>query len=107
MKESEFVANVLAGKPLLLVEYRSFVADEIVRKVPKAGQSATMPIIKHKVLLGDDSWELGEFLDDGQEVKSYKSQFRARDLVAVQVETMEKTKWGSRMNGVMLGKLEK
>jgi len=106
MKKAEFSKQALAGKPLLVVEYRDTEKDTINRKVVKAGESATMPMIKHKVLVGNDSWELTQFPNSQKEFDEYKSPYAMRDLIVVQVESMEKTKYGSRMNGEILGKLE-
>jgi len=106
MKSSEFSKQALSGRPLLVVEYREMQLDEVRRKVPKVGESATMPLIKHKVLVGNESWEIGEFLPDGADLKAIKPPFQMRDLVVVEVETMEKSKWGSRMQATIHGKLE-
>jgi len=106
MTKEEFVKIVLTGRPVILVEYRSANPDTIRRKVVKAGESAEMPLIKHKVLVGDDSWEVAEFLDDGKSLKDYKVQFVSRDIVAFELESMEKSKWGNRMSGTFLGKME-
>lgn len=106
MKASEFSKQALTGKPLLVVEYREMQVDEVRRKVQKVGEAATMPLIKHKVLVGNESWEIGEFLADGVDVKAVKQPYAMRDLVVVEVETMEKSKWGARMQAKFHGKLE-
>lgn len=106
MKKDDLMKLVLAGKPVLLCEYRSTEKDMVNRKVVKAGESATMPLLKHKVLVGDDSWELGEFPASKEDFDKYKSPYQVRDMVIVQVETMERTKYGTRMQGEILGKLE-
>lgn len=106
MKKAEFSKLALSGKPLLVVEYREMQLDEVRRKVAKVGEAATMPIIKHKVLVGNDSWEIGEFLKDGVDAKTIKAPFQMRDLVVVEVKSMEVTKWGSRMDATFHGKLE-
>lgn len=108
MKKDTFITQVLAGKPLILVEYRATETDEINRKVVKAGESAVMPVVKHKVLVGNDSWEVTEFLPDGADLKQVKAPFGLvmRDLVILEVEAMERTKFGNRISGTFLGKLE-
>jgi len=107
MKEQDFIKAVLSGRPLVLVEYRSTETDVINRKVVKTGQSAVMPIIKHKVLVGDNSYELPEFPEEGADLTKYVSPYVQRDTLVVNVLTMEQTKWGSRMSGDILGKLTK
>lgn len=101
-----FIKSVLAGKPLLLVEYRATETDTINRKVVKAGESAVMPVVKHKVLVGNDSYEVAEFLPDGADLTKVKAPFMARDMVVLEVQTMERTKYGNRINGTFHGKLE-
>lgn len=106
MKRDTLIAQVLAGKPLLVVEYRETKTETINRKVVKAGESSVMPMSKHKVLVGNDSYEVAEFLPDNTDIKSVKAPFNARDMVVLEVESMEKTKWGNRINGTFHGKLE-
>lgn len=106
MKKDTLIAQVLAGKPLIVVEYRDTQADTINRRVVKAGESATMGIIKHKVLVGNDSYEVTEFPKDGTDLTKIQKPFNVRDLVVLEIETMERTKYGNRINGTFHGKLE-
>lgn len=108
MKASEITALVMKGRPVLLVEYRATETDTINRKVVKAGESAVMPVVKHKVLVGNDSWEVTEFMPDGTDLKTVKRPFDAamRDMLVIEVEAMERTKFGNRITGTFLGKLE-
>lgn len=106
MKKEQFSKEALAGRPLIIVEYRSTETEELRRKVVKVGEASTMPIVKHKVLVGNDSFEVAEFLADGAKLQDVKAPFVMRDLVVFEVETMEKTKWGNRMSGKFHGKLE-
>jgi len=106
MKKDTFIAAVLAGNPLLLVEYRATETDTINRKVVKAGESAVMPVVKHKVLVGNDSWEVTEFLPDGSDLSKVKAPFAPREMAVLKVESMERTKFGNRINGEFQGKLE-
>jgi len=107
MKEAQFIKDALAGRPLIVVEYRATETDTIRRKVVKAGEASTMPIIKHKVLSGNDSFEVAEFLPDGSNLSEVKPPFAFRDLVVFEVDSREVTKYGSRMTGTFHGKLEK
>jgi len=106
MKKQVFIDAVLAGRPLVLVEYRATETDEINRKAPKQGESATMPIVKHTILVGNKSYEVAEFLPDKFDVKTYKATYQMRDLVVLEIDGMEKTKWGDRINGEFHGKIE-
>jgi len=106
MKKQEFIDKVIAGKPLLHVEYRSCEIDDINRKVVKVGESTTQPIIKHKVLVGDDSYEVGEFPEAGFDRKTYVAPYKKGDMVVLQIRTMEMTKYGTRINGEFHGKIE-
>jgi len=106
MKKEAFLTNVLAGKPMILVEYRDMEADTINRKVVKAGESATMPMCKHKVLVGNDSYEVAQFLPDGTDPTKVPKPYQTRDMVVLEVETMERTKYGNRIQGTFHGKLE-
>lgn len=107
MKESEFIKKALSGTPLIVVEYRATETDEVRRKVVKVGESSVMPMVKHKVLVGNDSFEIGEFLPDGAKLSEVKAPYAPRDLVVFEVTTMEVTKYGARMSGTFHGKLEK
>lgn len=110
MTKEDMFKLVLSGRPVLLVEYRATETDSVNRKVVKAGESATMPVVKHKVLVGNDSWEVTEFLPDGADLNAAKKPPHGavmRDLLVVEVRSMEKTKWGSRIDGDFLGKLDK
>lgn len=106
MKSSEVSKQVLAGRPLMVVEYRATEVDMVNRKVVKAGEAATMPILKHKVLVGNDSWELAQFVKDGVDPSKVAPPGVMRDLIVVEVAAMERTKYGNRMSGEILGKLE-
>lgn len=106
MKKEEYTRRSLSGDPLILVEYRSTEIDEIRRKVVKAGESSVMPMIKHKVLVKNDSYEVAEFVNDGVDLKAYKAPFVMRDMVVFEIDGMEATKWGTRLKGSFHGKLE-
>lgn len=106
MKKDKLIELVLSGKPLLVVEYRETKAENINRKVVKAGESSVMPVVKVKVLVGNDSYEITEFLPDGTDITKIGEKFKTRDLIVIEVETMEKTKWGNRISGEIHGKLE-
>jgi len=106
MKKQVLCDAVLAGQPLLVVEYRATETDTINRKVVKAGESAVMPVVKHKVLVGNDSWEVTEFLPDGADLSKVKPPFTPRQLVVLKVEAMERTKFGNRISGEFQGALE-
>jgi len=106
MKKQAFIDAALAGKPVILVEYRATETDTINRKVVKAGESATMPVVKHTVLVGNQSFEVAEFLPDGADLSKVKAPYIMRDMVVIEIESMEQTKWGARMGGKFLGKLE-
>jgi len=107
MKEAEFIKQTLAGRPLVVVEYRSTETDTIRRKVVKAGESSTMPMVKHTVLVGHQSWEISEFLPDGARLEDVKAPYEFRDMIVVEIETMEATKWGKRLTATFHGKLTK
>jgi len=106
MKQSEFIKQVLAGKPLCLVEYRKTEGDEIRRKVVKAGESAVMPMAKHTVISDDKSFEVAEFLPDGAKIADIKAPYERGAVVAFYVDSKEETKFGARLTGMFLGKLE-
>lgn len=106
MKKQEFINHVCNGRPLILVEYRATETDEVRRKVVKAGESAVMPMVKHTVLVGNDSFEVAEFLPDGADIKAVKAPYTFRDSVVFEVHSLEKTKYGNRATGVFHGKLE-
>lgn len=106
MKTSVFLSQVRNCVPLILVEYRKMETDELRRSVPKRGESATMPIIKHSVLVDEKSFELAQFVDDDKKVEDYKQVYNKGDKVIIKVEYMEKTKYGDRIQGEIIGKLE-
>jgi len=106
MKKDDMIKAVLAGRPLILVEYRACETDSINRKVVKAGQSSVMPVAKHKVLVENDSWEVTEFLDDGVDLSKVKAPYAMRDMVVLEIKAMERTKYGNRVEGEFHGKLE-
>lgn len=106
MKKDKFIESVLSGKPFLHVEYRSFEVDTINRKVVKVGESATMPIKKHKVLVGDDSYEVAEFVAPGEDVSKAVAPYKKGEMVILEIRTMEMTKYGTRINGDFHGKIE-
>jgi len=106
MKQSVMMSKIVAGNPLFVVEFRKTETDSVRRKVQKAGEAATMPLVKHTVLLGDVSFELTEFLPDGADLAQVKAPFERGAKVIVHIETIEKTKWGNRINGSFQGLLE-
>lgn len=101
MNKDKLLVAILSGKPIILVEYRKCEFDIIRRNAPKTGQSPTMPQLKHTVLVGDVSYEVTEWLesDKGYTVGEVKPMFARGTRCAVELESMEKTKYGNRIEG--------
>jgi len=106
MKTSELIRLVLKGRPVLVAKYLGMEKDSIRRRVPKEGESATMPVCKHKLLVGYESFELAVFLDKGQNLEDQKELYEEGTPIVVQVDALEKTKYGNRMQGTIAGPLE-
>jgi len=99
MTKSELLKDVIAGKPLLVVEYRTVKTDVVRRNAPKTGQSATMPQAKHKILIGDNSYEVTDWLPDGTDLKAVVPLWERGTRCVLEVETIEHSEYGNRVNG--------
>lgn len=106
MKKEELIKRVLAGEPLIIVEYRKVETDEIRRKTVKQGESSTMPMAKHTVLVDSVSYEHVDFLPDGVKPETVKPHYPPRTLVVYKVEGMHRDEYRSSIKGSFEGKLE-
>jgi len=106
MKSAELLKLVLAGRLIAVVEFRKTETDTVRRKAPKAGEQATMPMVKHTVLVNDESFEVTEFLPDGADLKAVKAPFERGQRVALEIEGMERSKYGNRIQGTFQGLME-
>jgi len=106
MKHSEVIKSVLAGMPLVIVEFRKTETDTLRRKAPKQGEAALMPQAKHTVLIGDVSFEVVEWLPDGADLSKVTAPHPRGARVVMELESMEQTKYGNRASGKFHGLLE-
>jgi len=107
MKESAILARIVNGEPIIFAEFRNSKGDIIRRKAPKPGEQATMPQAIHTVLVGDESFQVIEWLDDGADVTKVVDKYAKRARVAVKIESMERSKYGNRIAGEFVGEVEK
>lgn len=62
MKQADLIKCVLAGKPLVVVEYRSFKEDAISYRDKKTGQAVHRLVLKHATEMGNDQVQVTEWL---------------------------------------------
>jgi len=76
MIQSAFIEQALAGKPLVLVEYRSFKEEQIRYRDKKTGATVERLIMKHAVEMGGAQVQISEWLPDdakvGQSIPPFK-----------------------------------
>jgi len=106
MKQAEYIKRSLLGERLIIVEFRKTEADEIRRKVVKQGESSTMPMAKHTVLVDSQSFEHAEFLPDGAKLDAVKALYPPRTLVVYKVEGLHRDEYRSQIKGSFEGRLE-
>jgi len=90
MKQAEILKGVLAGVPLVVVEYRAFKVDNITYADKKAGgMRVTKPIVKHSIELADTQASIAEWLPDGVNLADVKPSFKKGDKCVLRIEGVE------------------
>lgn len=76
MKESAIMPALMAGKPLLVVEYRSSNPEVITYRDKQTGRSANFKALTHTVELGTASVMVRERVGDDFDPATYKAPFK-------------------------------
>jgi len=102
MKESDLLKNVLAGRPVVVVEYRSFKLDQLrFADKRQGGSMVTKPIVKHGIELRDTQASITEWLPDGFEVKQAKPTFKKGDRCVLTIQGIETVQGFASIKGVL------
>lgn len=90
MKKTEFVNAALEGKPVVLVEYRSFKIENITYRDKKTQQTISRDIVKHAVEMGDSQVSVSEWVPAGVDAKTIKPPFNKGQRVVLELRGMER-----------------
>jgi len=89
MNQETLIKNVLAGKPCVVVEYRSFKLDTITYIGKKSGVRESKPVIKHAIELADTQAAITEWLPDGADLAQVKPNFKKGEKCVLTLEGIE------------------
>lgn len=90
MLQSEFIKSALEGKPVVLVEYRSFKVEHISYRDKKTGNAVSRDIVKHAVEMGDSQVSVSEWVPEGVKPESIKPPFNKGQRVVLELRGMER-----------------
>jgi len=101
MKQRDLIKHVLAGKPLVIVEYRSFKEDTIRYRDKKTGNTIERIIIKHAVEMGANQVSVTEWLPDDAKPGMAKPPFTKGQRVILELEGMEREQAFYKASGTL------
>jgi len=104
MKSSDVVREVLAGRLLVVAEYRSFKPDSVRMRDKASGQTVIKPKVLHSLEFGDVQVTISEWLPDGVSILDAKPPFNKGQKVVVRMKTLEPVNFGASYT--MTGALE-
>jgi len=90
MNKEQFLKVALSGKPVVIVEYRSFKEDAISYRDKKSGQAVHRLIVKHAVEMGADQVQVTEWLPEGAKPGEAKSAFKKGQQCVLEITGMER-----------------
>jgi len=88
MDQKAFVKAALEGKPVVLVEYRSFKPDKISYRDKKTGQAIEQLIVKHGVEMGELQVQVAEWMPQGTTEAQVKPPFAKGAKAVLLIEGM-------------------
>jgi hypothetical protein len=88
MLQAEFIAQALAGKPVVLVEYRSFKQEEIRYRDKKTGAAVERQIVKHAVEMGGAQVQISEWLPEGTKPGTAQPPFKKGHMAVLEIHGM-------------------
>jgi len=84
---------------MIVVAYIGHTPEVKRNEAPKKNQAAEMYLSKHSVLWGSKTYELTEFKNSQVELDKCVRLAPEFTAMAVQVDSIEETKWGNRIQG--------
>jgi len=104
MTQKEFIEAALAGKPIIIVEYRSFKLETIKfrDKSSVTGQMIEKDTVAHACEAGDMQMRITEWLPDGADVKNLKAPFAKGQKCAFLIKGMQQDKGFFRAQGELV-----
>lgn len=104
MKMEQVIAEVRAGRLLVVGEYRSFKPDAVRMRDKATGAMVSKPKVLHALEFGDVQVTISEWLPDGVSIIDVKPPFAKGDKVVVRMKTLEPVNFGASYT--MTGTLE-
>jgi len=94
MKKSVVLSSVLAGKLLLISEYRSFKVEPIQYRDKKSGAMMHRFIAKHSLEAGDNQLQVADFMPDdyNHEKAPAVAPFKKGTICVLEVDTFKQEK---------------
>lgn len=99
MNKDAFIQGALDGKPLVLVEYRSFKEETLRYRDKKTGQAVERLVIKHAVEMGGNQVQVGEWLPDTAKPGQAQPPFKKGSVCVLQFEGFEREQGFYRATG--------
>lgn len=92
MKRAQLAELMMEGAPIVVVEYRGTVADEIKYQDKKTGLAAVMQSLRHNVELGNLQISVKEYVPDGAKAKEIKVLFKKGQKLALHIKDLIQSK---------------
>jgi len=99
MNEATILKSVLAGVPMVVVEYRSFKIETISYSDKKSGMKVSKPIVKHAIELADTQASIAEWLPDGTDLTQVKPIFKKGERCVLRIEGVENVQGFASIRG--------
>lgn len=101
MLKSVFIEQALAGKPLVLVEYRSFKEEQIRYRDKKTQATVERLIMKHAVEMGGAQVQISEWLPDDAKPGESKPPFTKGAMAVLEIRGMKQEQGFFKAEGAL------
>lgn len=101
MQKTQFIELALTGKPLVLVEYRSFKEEEIRFRDKKTGNAVQRLILKHAVEMAGAQVQISEWLPEETKAGTATPPFRKGAMAVLEIQGMRQEQGFYRAEGAL------
>lgn len=101
MKQSQFIEAALMGKPLVLVEYRSFKEEQIRYRDKKTNATVERLIMKHAVEMAGAQVQISEWLPDDAKPGQSVPPFAKGSMAVLEIRGMKQEQGFFKAEGAL------
>jgi len=92
LTKAQILEGVIAGRPLVLVEYRGLMVDEIKYNNKKTGAAVNQLLAKHAVEMGNRQIGITEWVPDGIKEAEVKQLYPKGTMLVLELEGLKEEK---------------